>query len=73
MHWNHRILTDGNKWWIGEVYYDDTKPIGCTNGNGTLADWATEDELRTVALNAVLALTKPPLKVKNNQIVEELP
>lgn len=30
-HWNHRVLTDDELYWIGEVYYDDDgNPEGYT-------------------------------------------
>lgn len=62
--WNYRVLTDGEQWWVAEVYYDkDGNPTGCTDGEGILTEWETEDELHATILHVVEAFAKPVLDV----------
>lgn len=74
MTWNHRILTNGTSWWIGEVYYHENgNIIAWTGGEGILADWDTEDNLRETAMNAALACLKPAILVHGDDTAQELP
>lgn len=63
-HWNYRVITDGNQWWIGEVYYDEGGyPVGCTDGQGLLADWDERVELENSVIGMVNAITKPVIEL----------
>lgn len=71
MHWNYRVITDGNHWWIGEVYYDEGgEPVGCTEGTGLLTDWDNYDEVHNSVLATVTALTKPVIEIVGTRICE---
>ena len=73
MTWNHRILTNGNHWWIGEVYYsEDGTIVSWTGGEGILTAWETEDEIRETAMRAAYACLKPVIRVHGDTIAEEL-
>lgn len=64
MYWNYRVLHDGTKYWIGEVYYDRTgKPEGYTEPSNDLYDADRLEDLTTTARLVSFALEKPVLKV----------
>lgn len=72
-HWNHRVVTDGEKWWVGEIYYHGNRIMGCTDGDGLLADWETEEEVRNTVARVAAALDKPSIRLLPDGNHEELP
>lgn len=71
-YWNYRIITNGTRHWVGEVYYDrDDQPIGYTDSeSGTLDDWESLEELQNTIQMVALANDKPVVYVdENEQIV----
>jgi hypothetical protein len=73
--WDHRIITDGEFIWIGEVYYDDEGTItGFTNAKENLLALAVfDEELNPEGTNEAeirkdfdliaTAFTKPTLRI----------
>ena len=64
-YWNYRMLHDGDKYWIGEVYYDrGGKPHGYTENNSMdIFEWDNLADLRGTYRLVGFALDKPVLKV----------
>lgn len=73
MSWNHRLITDNVRFWVGEVYYDDDgTPLGCTTG-GVLDDWDALDELKETVVQVAEALAKPLLILNDDATLTEDP
>lgn len=62
--WNYRIIQDGERWYIGEVYYDaDGKPDGYTETGNSMDGWERQEDLVTTHRLVGFALDKPYLRV----------
>lgn len=62
--WNYRIIQDGERWYIGEVYYaEDGKPEGYTETGDALDGWDRQEDLITTYRLIGQALDKPYLRV----------
>lgn len=72
--WNYRILHDGKRWWIGEVYYDvGMKPVSYTENASALDGWERQEDLVTTHRLVSFALEKPYLRVyEDGRITENL-
>lgn len=70
--WNYRILNAGDRWWIGEVYYDDAgKPVSYTESGGSLDGWSRQEDLVTTYRLVGFALDKPFLRVREDGSLTE--
>lgn len=68
--WDYRVLHDGQKYWVGEVYYENDKPESYTGGAAILDFWGTLEDLAATFELAGGAFEKPCLRVKDGKIVE---
>ena len=49
--WNYRVLYNGIRYWVGEVYYNEHGVAEAYTEGGVLDDWEQPDELyRTVGM-----------------------
>lgn len=65
MSWNYRIVNDGRKYWVAEVFYDrNGKYLSHTGPHyNPTSYWETEDEVRGTVEKITAALNKPILTV----------
>jgi len=68
-YWNYRIITDGKRHWVGEVYYDRAdRAVGYMDSeSGTLDDWQSLEELENTIRQVGLALDKPVVFVDEDE------
>jgi hypothetical protein len=65
-------MTDGNLFWVGEVYYDKKgNPDGFTNPMPDLLTWGTLADLEGTTKLVALAAQKPVLYVDGDRISEK--
>lgn len=73
-HWNHRILFNGEQYWVSEVYYDESgKPWAFTGPDSCpVSGWDTLDDLVKTVRHIQRATLSPVLTVKDDKIVGEV-
>jgi hypothetical protein len=63
-YWNYRVLTDGENYWIGEVYYDESgEPDAHTGPLSDPLNYDRFEDLTTTVRLMAFALEKPILRV----------
>lgn len=72
--WNYRIITDGTKYWVGEVYYDrGNKPEAYTDALSGSVEFDRLEDMTTTMRLVSFALDRPVLRVdKDGNIFEDL-
>ena len=73
VYWDHRVISDGETIWIGEVYYDDDDQITGFTGSGSnllsmscfneVDEGVNEAELKSDFDMMATAFTKPTLEI----------
>lgn len=70
MSWNYRILVDGDKFNVHEVYYDDDdgEPIGWTIEPVTFGGESLSDVHKTLEMALKDARRLPPLRIVDDKL-----
>ena len=74
MHWNNRVLWDGEEYWVGEVYYQEDCSIymWTSKESDPVGAWGDFIDLNNCVHYVVGALDKPVLDVRDPKNVKEI-
>lgn len=72
MHWDYRVVQEGNDFFIAEVVYDDAGNTGWVDNHASRLKWDTYDDLKDTVRLIQQAFDRPLLQVDDDDNLIEI-